>query len=437
MKKCIFDGEKNIVSTRTTRPLTTSKSTFMKILHTSDWHLGHTLHDHDREEEQRDFLHQLVAIIDRERPEAMVVCGDIFDRPQPPLWARELYTETLLKIHDCYPTIQMVIMAGNHDSKSSLQLEGKVWERLNIRVVGQVERNADGSVNLSRHIVPVKDSDGQPLGYIVAVPHIYESAFPVLSDDVPQEKRQAYFYQALLDEAARQNPQGLPVVLTAHTAVTGSNFAGHDFNNYIGGIDTVEQDTFGTGYDYLALGHIHQPQTLSSNGPAARYCGTPLTLHFDEHGNHGVTMINLIKNQKPDIQHIPIKNRRPLLTIPQEAKPFNEVIAEIEDFPADEKAYLRLHVLLNGPMPPNYIVTIQQALQGKAAEYCCIKTELPEQKEDTKSAQPRSFEPDNMPTPLEMAKIYYQNQYHEEMDQEMVEMLEEAIRRVQKNNEKE
>ena len=88
-------------------------------------------------------------------------------------------------------------------------------------------------------------------------------------------------------------------------------------------------------------------------------------------------------------------------------------------------------------MPPNYIVTIQQALQGKAAEYCCIKTELPEQKEDTKSTQPRSFDPDNMPTPLEMAKIYYQNQYHEEMDQEMVAMLEEAIRRVQKNNEKE
>ena len=361
------------------------------------------LHDHDREEEQRDFLHQLVTIIDRERPDAMVVCGDIFDRPQPPLWARELYTETLLKIHDSYPAIQMVITAGNHDSKSSLQLEGKVWERLNIRVVGQVERNADGSVNRSRHIVPVKDSDGQPLGYIVAVPHIYESAFPVLSDDVPQEKRQAYFYQALLDEAARQNPQGLPVVLTAHTAVTGSNFAGHDFNNYIGGIDTVGQDTFGTGYDYLALGHIHQPQTLAGNGPAARYCGTPLTLHFDEHGNHGVTIINLIKNQQPDIQHISIKNCRPLLTIPQEAKPFNEVIAEV----------------------------------GKAAEYCCIKTELPEQKENTKSSQPRSFDPDNMPTPLEMAKIYYQNQYHEEMDQEMVAMLEEAIRRVQKNNEKE
>ena len=122
----------------------------MKILHTSDWHLGHTLHDHDREEEQRDFLHQLVTIIDRERPDAMVVCGDIFDRPQPPLWARELYTETLLKIHDSYPAIQMVITAGNHDSKSSLQLEGKVWERLNIRVVGQVERNADGAMRIPR-----------------------------------------------------------------------------------------------------------------------------------------------------------------------------------------------------------------------------------------------------------------------------------------------
>ena len=407
----------------------------MKILHTSDWHLGHTLHDHDREEEQRDFLRQLVEIIDQERPDAMVVCGDIFDRPQPPLWARELYTETLLKIHDCYPAIQMVITAGNHDSKSSLQLEGKVWKRLNICVIGQVERNDDGSFNLSRHIVPVKDRDGQAIGFIIAVPHIYESAFPVLSEEVPQEERQQYFYQALLDEAARQNPQGLPVVLTAHTAVSGSNFAGHDFNNYIGGIDTVGQETFGTGYDYLALGHIHQPQTLSGNGPAARYCGTPLTLHFDEHGNHGVTLVNLEKDQQPDIKEITIKNCRPLLTIPNEAAPFDKVLAAISALPDDEKSYLRLHVLLNGPLPPNYIVSIQQTLQGKQAEYCCIKTEFPKTKEDTSKVTTQSFDPDNMPQPLELAKIHYQNLYHTEMDQEMVEMLEEAIRNVQQHHE--
>ena len=407
----------------------------MKILHTSDWHLGHTLHDHDREEEQRDFLSQLVAIIGEERPDAMVVCGDIFDRPQPPLWARELYTETLLQIHDSYPALQMVITAGNHDSKSMLQLEGKVWERLNIRVVGQVERNADGSVNLGRHIVPVENGNGTLLGFIIAVPHIYESAFPVLSEEVPNEQRQQYFYQALLDETASQNPQGLPVVLTAHTAVSGSNFAGHDFNNYIGGIDTVGQDTFGTGYDYLALGHIHQPQTLSGNGPTARYCGTPLTLHFDEHGNHGVTIVNLEKGQKPDIEHITIKNCRPLLTIPNEAAPFDKVLSAIEALPNDEKSYLRLHVLLNGPLPPNYIVSIQQTLQGKQAEYCCIKTETLKTKEDTSNPISHSFDPDNMPSPLELAKIHYQKLYHTEMDQEMADMLEVAIRNVQKHHE--
>ena len=408
----------------------------MKILHTSDWHLGHTLHDHDREEEQRDFLHQLVAIIEQERPDAMVVCGDIFDRPQPPLWARELYTETLLKIHDCYPSIQMVITAGNHDSKSSLQLEGKVWERLNICVIGQVERNADGSVNLGRHIVPVKDGNGVLLGFIIAVPHIYESAFPVLAEEVPADQREAYFYQTLLDETARRNPQGLPVVLTAHTAVSGSNFAGHDVSNYIGGIDTVGQETFGTGYDYLALGHIHQPQNLSGNGPIARYCGTPITLHFDEHGNHGVSIVNLEKNQNPVIEHITIKNCRPLLTIPHEAAPFNEVLADLEALPDNEKSYLRLHVLLNSPLPPNYIVSIQQILQEKQAKYCCIKTEIPEEKEDTQKSTPRSFDPDNMPAPLELAKIHYQNLYHTEMKHELVEMLEEAIRNVQKHQEK-
>ena len=195
------------------------------------------------------------------------------------------------------------------------------------------------------------------------------------------------------------------------------------------------QETFGTGYDYLALGHIHQPQTLSGNGPAARYCGTPLTLHFDEHGNHGVTIVNLKKDQQPDIKEITIKNCRPLLTIPNEAAPFNKVLAAISALPDNEKSYLRLHVLLNGPLPPNYIVSIQQTLQGKQAEYCCIKTEFPKAKEDTSKVTTQSFDPDNMPQPLELAKIHYQNLYHTEMDQEMLEMLEEAIRNVQQHHE--
>lgn len=406
----------------------------MKILHTSDWHLGHTLHEHERAEEQADFLRQLTKIINQEKPDAMVVCGDIFDRTQPSVWARELYTQTLLQLHDSHPEMKIVVTAGNHDGKSALQLEGKVWERLNINVVGQIERDEDGNINLDQHIVEVSNADGEIIGFVAAVPHIYEQNFPQVGD-VAGENRQRTFFQTVLNRVAERNPQHLPVVLTAHLAMTGSDLTGHDFKNSIGGIDTVAQDNLGQGYDYLALGHIHQPQTLSSSSPVARYCGTPIALHFDEHGNHGVSIVTLESGKTPVIETRDIKNIRPLLTIPEKAVPFDEVIALLRELPDDEKSYVRLHILQDGPMPPNYITTIMLALEGKKAQFCTILPEYPKADNNKIGEIAHDFDPDNMPSALELAKMYYKSKFNTEMSDELIALLKEAIRNVEKKRE--
>ncbi len=408
----------------------------MKILHTSDWHLGHLLYEHDRTEEMHSFLEQLKNEVATHQPDALVVCGDIFDRTTAPVSARDMYVRALLEIRDRAPKMRIIVTAGNHDGKSNLEVEGLLWDRLDVKVVGQVERGADGSVNYERHIVEIADAAGKRCGFVVAVPHIYEYGYPQVVGADTKEERQRAFFQTLLDETARRNPEGRPVVLTAHLAMTGGNFAGHSFADTVGGIETVDQEVMGKGYDYLALGHIHNAMTFATSGAAARYCGTPIPVSFDEQGRHTISLVTLEKGQDPIIEEIEIKNPKPLLTIPGEPANFEEALRELSDFPNNEKAYVRLNVLLDGPLPANYVERIVHTLEGKQAQYCCVKTSLPKrEKGNGRETEELHFDADNMPKPQALADLFYQNRFNLPLDGEMMTMLEQAIREAQHETE--
>lgn len=407
----------------------------MKILHTSDWHLGHTLYDHGRMAEHEDFLRQLKTVVGEQQPDALLVCGDVFDRVAAPVAARELYVRALLDMHDICPAMQIIVTAGNHDGKSALETEGLIWGRLHVKVIGQVEFDDDGQVNFDRHIVEIRDAQGCLLGFVAAVPHIYEYGYPQMGDAEDRNDRQKLFFQTLLDKVAERNPDKLPVVLSAHLAMAGGNFAGHTFSDSIGGIETVKQEQLGTGgYDYLALGHIHSPQTLPGSKPVARYCGTPIAISFDETGHHGVTMVTLEKGVPPVIEEIEIRNPKPLLTLPGKPALFEDALQELREFPDTESAYIRLNVLLDGPLPPNHIEQILQILDRKKAEYCCVVTSLPSREEKSGgNVDVKPVDADNMPEPGELADRFFQKKYNVSMDADLAELLRKAIEVAQKN----
>ena len=406
----------------------------MTILHTSDWHLGHILYDHDRSDEQQDCMRQIVEIVDKRKPDAVVVSGDIFDRSSPSQTAREIFINTLIELRRNNPKMPIVVTAGNHDGKLLLDNDGRIFRLGGITIVGQVWRKKDGDIDFDRHIIAVHNQQGEEAGYIVAVPHIYENSYPRLSDNSQEGNRIQQFFQALLNQVRIRNIHGLPVVLSAHLLLTGSDIAGHEGSEYdgklvVGSCENVSQSLLGQGYDYLALGHIHRPQNVSNSHPMARYCGTPLPLNFDEEGEHGVTLVSLpAAGGLPVIEAIPLHNLRPLLTLPEHPKTFAAVVAEMLEFDPMTEAYIRLNVLDDQPLPPDYRYILNNLFKEKKALYCTLKHNALKTVQDADSdvAEIEAFTPEQMPTPLQLAQAYYRKRYGSEMSDELVALFGQA-----------
>ena len=402
----------------------------MKVLHTSDWHLGHTLYNYDRTAEQQAFLEQLAHIVKEEKPDVMVVSGDIYHYSTPSAATQRMYTEGMLEVHRACPGMTVVVTAGNHDSSSKLEIDSSLWQHFGVKVIGNIERNRE-EVNLDKHIIEIKDEAGKRKGYIVAVPHVYPQNFPMLDTDTPREERQSRFFQALLDEAAKQNTEELPVVLMAHLSIEGSDRTGHDES--IGGIETVSLPDMGQGYDYLALGHIHCPQDIKGSNRRARYCGTPLPVSFDEAYPHSVSIIELSGHEEPQTRTVGIANPMPLVTLPREPLPFEEALQQLEEFPADKQAYIRLNVLIENYLAPDCNERATNAAKDKACKYCYIKSNR--KKKTTHDGNNHlSIQEIQEKSPLDIAKLYYRETEGEEMDEELCGLMSDVLRQVKEKD---
>ena len=397
----------------------------LKIIHTSDWHLGQSFYNHDRLNDSRNFLSQLADAVHAEQPDALLVSGDVFDVPAPGAAAQRLYCEALLSIHDACPGMSIIVTAGNHDSASRLEASGELWRRANVTVLGGIHRKPDSSADFDSHILPVTRS-GNTVGYVAAVPFAYAQNFPAADACTDKVQRQANFFSGLLGRVAEINTGHCPVVVMAHIAVTGGNGSP---TGEIGNIDCVPLSTFGSGYDYLALGHIHQPHTMhAADGSVARYCGSPIALSFDEDYQHSVTVASLSAGRQPQIREIAIAEPVPLITVPQQPVEIAEALAALNsDIPDDKPCYVRLNVKTADYIPGNSYALAQEATASKAAKFCDIKVTKPAA--DAASHATDGFTPQEIleADPLNIAKMYYHQTHGTEMDHDLVDMMNFAI----------
>lgn len=401
----------------------------MKVLHTSDWHLGHKLYEHDRHNEQAHMLTQIAEIVREEQPDVLVVSGDIYHTGNPSKQTQKLFHDKLLEIQDAAPQMQIVVSSGNHDSSLGIEIARSLWERCGIRIVGLFERQ-DENPNLERHIVEICRG-GDKLGYVVAIPFAYPANFPkVPGREVEGDERQATFVRAVLDLVQERNPEGLPVVLMAHLFVQGSEANAHDT---IGGLDYVSLEDFGTNYDYLALGHIHHPRSMKFEGQLrARYCGSPMALSFDEDFKHSLSMIEF-EGRCPQCREIELPPLCPLLTYPQEPLPFAEALEALARYAKTltQSSYLRLLTSdYSSQLPADATERVSRSLDNTLGKFCLIKGAQLGVKvqEGHRSLSVQELKDTD---PMVIAQGYYLKLHGESMPQSMSERLREVIQTIQ------
>lgn len=255
----------------------------MKILHSSDWHLGQHFMGQSREAEHRAFLNWLLAQVIEQGLDAILVAGDIFDTATPPSYARRLYNEFIVALQqsDCL----LIILAGNHDSPATLAESESLLACLNTRVISAL----DGDSKTHLQLLSRASSD-TPEAILLAVPFLRSRELVSAQAQLGgREKQQqlaqaiAEFYRDLFQQAQALNSElglELPIIATGHLTLLGGQSSDSVRDIYIGQLEALNANLL-PEFDYFALGHLHKPQALN-NKPHWRYSGSPIALSFDE-----------------------------------------------------------------------------------------------------------------------------------------------------------
>ena len=258
----------------------------LKILHTSDWHLGRTLYGRKRYREFEGFLNWLAEVIDREEVDVLLVAGDVFDTSTPGNRAQELYYRFLYQVANSTCN-HVVVTAGNHDSPSFLNAPRELLKAINVHVIGSVTENPEDEVLLLRN------QDGCPELIVCAVPYLRERDIRVAEpgESIEDKERRLiegirahYADVAALAEQMRAGiDRSVPIVAMGHLFTAGGQTVDGDGVRelYVGSLARVSAGIFPENLNYLALGHLHLPQKVNGS-KIMRYSGSPLPMGFGE-----------------------------------------------------------------------------------------------------------------------------------------------------------
>jgi exonuclease SbcD len=351
----------------------------MRLLHTSDWHLGHTLKDVTREREHAAFLAWLVETLADERPDILIITGDVFDSATPPASAERMWFEFLATTRRAHPAMDIVAIAGNHDSPARLSASESVLRELSVHVIGSVPRLPNGQLDIDRILIPVARSQG----LVAAVPFLRPNDLPwhsrVGSGAAERSGPSspggadpvAEVYGEVIERARVLRGAEQALVVLGHLYVTGADPSMLSERRIsIGGQEAASPRLFPSDIDYVALGHMHRAQRVGRD--SIRYAGAPIALALDEASyRHQVVAVDFASGRVVDIRPIAVPQAIDIVRIPARgAAPLPEVISAIEALPSMNRGedaarpYLDLMISLDQP-EPRLRALIERALDGK------------------------------------------------------------------------
>ena len=335
----------------------------MKLLHTSDWHLGQSFFTKSRKDEHQAFIHWLLNLVEVEQIDLLLIAGDVFDTGTPPSYARELYNQFVVDLQKL--NCVLVVLGGNHDSVSTLNESKQLLACLNTFVV------ASTGVAIDEQVLCIPDKSGQPGAILCAVPFIRpRDVVQSNAGESGLDKRQALgdaikqhyakLYQLAVTKQKQQLALGfeLPIIATGHLTALGVSQSESVRDIYIGTLDGFAADGFPPA-DYIALGHIHRPQKVAKS-EHIRYSGSPIPLSFDElNTQKQVMLVDFGKDKIAKLTPIEVPRFQPMLVIKGDLPAIEQALQQFTSEDTNQTCWLCIEVETQ-----DYLSDLQQRIQA-------------------------------------------------------------------------
>lgn len=304
----------------------------MRIIHTSDWHLGQYFFTKSRAQEHQQFLDWLLKQIRDYHVDALIVAGDIFDTGSPPSYARELYNRFVVAMKDTQ--CQLIILAGNHDSVATLNESKSLLACLNTTVIANVHFDEPHPP------IILNQKNNTPGALLCAIPYLRPRDMITSQSGQSGAQKQnalkdaiaAYYHNQYQDALALRNQLdvAIPIIATGHLTTVGASVSDSTREIYIGTLDAFSATLF-PKFDYIALGHIHRPQIVNKS-EHIRYSGAPIPLSFDESGQQkSICLIDFEQDQLSQLTLLPIPEFQLLRTIKGSLKEIETQLEKLSD----------------------------------------------------------------------------------------------------------
>lgn len=400
----------------------------MKILHTADWHLGHQLHGHERRFEHDAFLDWLADTIEQRQIDALLVAGDLFDTANPPASAWQQLYRFLARLRAEHPTLDMVLVGGNHDSPSKLDAPHELLRAFDLHLVGSISRDAEGQLETERLLVPLRGKDGKVAAWCTAVPFLRSSDLRVEQlaegqDRLIEGVRQ--IYETVLGAGRARCEPGQALIAMGHAYLAAGQLSELSERRVLGGNQhALPADIFAAA-DYTALGHLHLAQ---SPAPGVHYSGSPLPLSLTEANyNHQVLEVTFEGGKLTALERIPVPRSVEMIRLPESSldEALDAIAAlTLPDLPTEAQPFLEVRLLL--PKPEARIrERILAAMAGKPVRLARISTRYQGSGQGLADGANRRRLDEISPT--EVFRLCYQRQFEGEPTAELVASFEEIL----------
>lgn len=346
----------------------------MKLLHTSDWHIGRALYDRKRYAEHEAFLNWLATLIESEDIDVLLVAGDVFDNSTPSNRAQELYYRFLCRVTSAARR-HVVVIAGNHDSPSFLNAPKELLKFLNIHVVGYAAENPDDE------LIVLSGQDGTPMAIFCAIPYLRDRDIRTAEagESVEDKERKIVdgikTHYRLVCETAEQKRallgKHIPIVAMGHLfAAGGQTIDGDGVRElYIGTLAQVKGDVFPDCIDYVALGHLHIPQRVGGSD-FIRYSGSPLPIGFGEAEQGKSVALVEFSDGAPQVRNISVPPFQELKALRGDWQDVSRNIRELRD----RKSSAWLEIAYEGDeIAADLQERLKEAINGTGMEILRVK----------------------------------------------------------------